>query len=92
MEAEIRTFWVEFMPGVFVVDAASDVIFEVRFIDFQTNREIWGDTFRGKGNVSSGIAVTKDMFEKSINAAYAEAMKSLYTTISDEKIKGVLKQ
>jgi hypothetical protein len=45
--------------------------------------------FRGKGIVS-GIAVTRDMFEKSINMAYAEAMRSLYTTISDEKTKRVL--
>jgi hypothetical protein len=92
MEAEVRTFWVEFMPGFFVVDAASNVIFEVRLIELQTNREIWSEIFRGKGKVSSGIAVTRDMFEKSINMAYAEAMRSLYTTISDEKTKRVLNQ
>jgi len=89
VDVDIRMFWVEFMPGFFVVDAASNVIFEMRLIDSQTNQEIWSDTFRGKGKVSSGFAVTKDMFEQSINIAYAEAMKSLYVAIADGKLKNL---
>lgn len=88
VDAEVRTFWVEFMPGLFVVDAESDVIFEVRFIDRETNREIWSETFRGKGKVS-GIAVTRSMFEESINLAYADAMKKFYGAISDDKVRNL---
>jgi hypothetical protein len=84
IESEIRTFWVEFIPGFFVVDAASNVIFEIRLFEPETNREIWSETFRGKGKVS-GMAVTRAMFERSINLAYTEAMRSFYKTISDEK-------
>lgn len=92
IKAEIRSFWVEFMPGVFVVDAESDVIFEVILIDPKTNYEIWEEIFRGKGKVSSGLAVTRGMFEESINLAYAEAMKKFYKTISDNKIKDMLRK
>jgi hypothetical protein len=62
------------MPGFFVVDAESDGNFEVRLKDIE-NREIWEEPFREKGKISSGLAVTKSMFEESINMAYAEAMK-----------------
>lgn len=91
IDAEIRTFWVEFMPGFWSVDAASNVIFEVRLFEPETNREIWSEIFRGQGKVS-GMAVTRGMFEKSINIAYAEAMRSFYTAISEEKIKNFLKK
>ncbi len=91
VEAEIRTFWTTFMPGFFAVDAVGDVIFEVRLFDPETNKEIWSEMFRGKGTVS-GMAVTRGMYEKSINIAYSEAMKNLYNAISDDKIKGMLKK
>jgi hypothetical protein len=32
------------------------------------------------------------MYEKSINLAYAEAMRNFYTAISDVKIKDLLKK
>ncbi len=91
IEAEIRTFWTAPMPGFFTVDAAGDVIFEVRLFEPETNREIWTEMFRGKG-VASGVAVTRGMYEKSINIAYSEAMKSLYRAISDETVRNMLKK
>jgi len=84
IDADIRIFWVEFMPGFWTVDAASNVIFEIRLFEPETNREIWSETFRGQGKVS-GMAVTRGMYEKSINIAYAEAMRNFYKAISDEK-------
>jgi hypothetical protein len=89
VEAEVRTFWTTMMPGFFTVDAAGDVIFEVRLFEPETNKEIWSEMFRGKGIVS-GVAVTKGMYEKSINTAYSEAMKNLYNAISDEKFRKML--
>jgi hypothetical protein len=89
VEAEIRTFWTTMMPGFFTVDAAGDVIFEVRLYEPETNKEIWSEMFRGKG-VASGVAVTQGMYEKSINMAYSEAMKNFYHAISDEKIRNML--
>lgn len=77
IEAEIRTFWVEFMPGAFVVDALGNVIFEVRIFDSETRREILSEMFRGTGKVSS-VIVTRAMFEESINIAYAQAMQQMY--------------
>ncbi len=90
IDTEIRNFWVEFMPGFFTVDAASNVIFEVRLHDPTTNREIWNETFRGKGKVS-GLAVTRGMFEESINIAYSEAMRQFRSTLAEEKTRGMLK-
>lgn len=77
IEAEIRTFWVEFMPGAFVVDALGNVIFEVRIFDSETRKEILSEMFRGTGKVSS-VIVTRAMFEESINIAYAQAMQQMY--------------
>jgi hypothetical protein len=91
IETEVRNFWVEFMPGLFVVDAVSNVIFEVRLHDPTTNREIWSETFRGKGKVS-GVAVTRGMFEESINIAYSEAMRQFRSTLAEEKTRGMFKQ
>lgn len=91
IDAEIRTFWVEFMPGFWTVDAASNVIFEIRLFEPETNREIWSEIFRGQGKVS-GMAVTRGMFEKSINIAYAETMRNFYKAISDEKMRNMLKK
>lgn len=91
VEAEIRTFWTTFMPGFFTVDAVGDVIFEVRLYEPETNKEIWSEMFRGKGTVS-GVAVTRGMYEKSINMAYSEAMKNLYHAISDEKLRNMLQK
>jgi hypothetical protein len=75
-------------PGVFVVDAESDVIFEIKFSEPSTNQEVWSETFKGHGKVS-GIAVTRGMYEESINMAYSEAMKNFYRTISDEKLRNM---
>ncbi len=77
VDAEIRTFWVEFMPGLFVVDALGNVIFEVRIYDRETHRELMSEMFRGTAKVS-GAFVTRGMFEKSINEAYAHAMQQMY--------------
>jgi len=90
IETEVRNFWVEFMPGLFVVDAASNVIFEVRLHDPMTNKEIWSETFRGNGKVS-GMAVTRGMFEESINIAYSQAMRQLRSTLAEEKTRGMFK-
>ena len=89
VDAEVRSFWVEFMPGFFVVDAESDVNFEVRLKDIG-NKEIWDETFIGKGKVSSGLGITRSMFEESINMAYSEAMKTFYKTISDDNVRKLL--
>ncbi len=89
VDAEVRSFWVEFMPGVFVVDAESDVSFDVRLKDIG-HREIWEETFRGKGKVSSGIAITRSMFEESINLAYSEAMNKFYTSVSGDEFRSLL--
>jgi len=90
IETEIRNFWVEFMPGMFVVDAASNVVFEVRLYDPAGNKEIWSETFRGTGKVS-GMAVTRSMFERSINIAYAEATRQLRSALADEKTRRIFK-
>lgn len=90
IEAEIRIFWVTFIPGFAVVDAASKVNFNVRLLEPETNQEIWTGNFSGKGKVS-GMAVTRGMYEKSINIAYAEAMRNLLVAISDEEMKKLLK-
>ncbi len=90
VDADVRAFWTEFMPGFFVVDAASDVVFEVKLSRPDSTREIWSDTFRGKGKVS-GMAVTRGMFEESLNLAYSEAMKNLYKEISEDKMRQAFK-
>ncbi len=87
VDVDIRSFWVEFMPGFFLVDADSNVIFEVRLISPQTNQELWSETYRGKGKVSSGLAITKEMFEQSINIAYADAMRNFYLALADENFR-----
>jgi hypothetical protein len=91
IDADIRMFWVEFMPGFWTVDAASNVIFEIRLFEPDTGREIWSEIFRGQGKVS-GMAVTRGMFERSINIAYAEAMRNFYKAISDQKIRNIFKK
>ncbi len=73
-----------------MVDAASKVNFNVRLLEPETNQEIWTGNFSGKGKVS-GMAVTRGMYEKSINIAYAEAMRNLLVAISDEEMKKLLK-
>ncbi|MGB9630016.1 MAG: hypothetical protein ACPL6D_15275 [Thermodesulfobacteriota bacterium] len=91
IEGEIRFFWVTFVPGFAVVDAASNVIFNVKLFEPGTDKEIWSGNFSGKGKVS-GMAVTRGMYEKSINIAYAEAMRNLFTAISDEGMKKLFKK
>ncbi len=91
IEAEIKLFWVTFVPGFAVVDAASNVNFSVRLFEPEANREIWTGNFHGKGKVS-GMAVTRAMYEKSINIAYAEAIRNLWVAISDEEFKKLLKK
>jgi hypothetical protein len=89
IETEVRTFWTKFMPGIFTVDIVSDVIFEVTLNEPEMNREIWNESFRGKAKVQ-GVAATRSMYEKSINIAYSEAMRSFYNAISSEKLKRML--
>jgi hypothetical protein len=91
VEAEVKIFWVTFIPGFAVVDASSIVTFSVKLFDPEMKREIWSGIFDGKGKVS-GMAVTRGMYEKSINSAYAEAMRNFYTAISDENFKNMLKK
>ncbi len=91
LEADVRTFWVEFSPGFWAVSADSDAIFEVRLYEPETNREIWSETFRGKGK-SPGLVITQRGFESSINQAYSKAMKSFFKTISDEELRNKLKK
>lgn len=91
IDADIRVFWVEFMPGFWTVAAVSNVIFEIRLFESDTGREIWREIFRGEGKVS-GMAVTRGMYEKSINIAYSEAMMNLYKAISDEKMRRIFKK
>jgi hypothetical protein len=90
VEAEIGTFWVTFIPGFARVDAKSLVTFSVRLFEPEANKEVWSGMFDGSGMVSSGLAVTRGMYEESINRAYAEAMRKFYTAISDEKVKDLL--
>lgn len=89
--AEIGTFWVTFIPGFARVDASSLVTFSIRLFEPETNKEVWSGMFDGSGKVS-GMAVTRGMYEQSINVAYAEAMRKFYTAISDEKVKNLLKK
>ncbi len=91
IEAEVGTFWVTFIPGFATVDAKSLVAFSIRLFEPETNKEVWSGMFNGSGKVS-GMAVTQGMYEKSINMAYAEAMRNFYTAISDEKMKDLLKK
>jgi len=86
LDADVRTFWVECMPGFWAVSADSNVIFEVHLFNAETNQEIWSETFRGKGHVP-GLAIDRKGFEQSINMAYSEAMKSFYKVISDENFR-----
>lgn len=89
---DIRIFSVEFMPGFFTVDALSNVVLEVTLKKPEAGRDVWSGMFRGQGKVSSGFAITRDHYEESINLAYAEAMRKLYGTISDEKIRNMFKK
>ncbi len=91
VEGEIRTFWTTFVHGIFSVDAVGEVMFEVRVYEPGTNREVWSNTFRGKA-IATGEAGTRDMYEKSINLAYSQAMKSLYHSVSGEELRKMLKK
>jgi len=91
VDGEVRKFWVEFTPGLFIVDATSSVAFGVRVSEPETNRGIWSDAFDAETKVS-GVAVTRGMFEESINASYAKAMWNLYKTISNETVRNMLRR
>jgi len=91
IEAEVKTFWVEFIKGFAVVGAESEVLFEITLTEPNTNRIIWSDIFKGGNKVSSKLALRNEAFEQSINSAYAEAMKNFYRAISDDNFKNMLR-
>jgi hypothetical protein len=86
LDTDVRTFWVEFMPGFWQAYADSNVIFEVTLYEPKTNQEIWSEVFRGKGHVP-GQVITKKGFEMSINLAYSEAMNNFYKVISGDTFR-----
>jgi hypothetical protein len=95
IEPEIMRFWVELTVSDQVLrqflnlrEAESDVMFQVRLYGPDNKREIWSQIFEGRGN-SSGMVRP---FEKSINSAYAEAMRNLYKAISVQAIRDFLQR
>ncbi len=95
IEAEIMRFWVEFRVSDQVQrqffnlrDAESDVMFRVRIYGPDRKREIWRQIFEGKGNSSRAFR----SLERSINSAYAEAMRDLYKAISDQTVRSILQK
>ncbi len=95
IEPEIMRFWVEFRASdqtlrqlLNLRDAESEVMFQVRIYGPDRKREIWRHIFEGKGNSSRAFR----SLERSINSAYAEAMRDLYKAISDQKIREFLQK
>jgi hypothetical protein len=95
IEPEIMRFWVEFRLSdqalrqlLNLREAEGDVMFQVRLYGPDRKREIWSQIFEGKGNSSRAFP----SLERSINSAYAEAMRNLYKAISDQKIRDILQK
>jgi hypothetical protein len=95
IEPEIMRFWVEFRLSDQAVrqllnlrESEGDVMFQVRLYGPDRKREIWSQIFEGKGNSSRAFR----SLERSINSAYAEAMRDLYKAISDQKIRDILQK
>jgi hypothetical protein len=84
-EVRIRNFWTEFMPGVFVVDAASKVQFELEILTPDGQTRLYANTFQGEGKVS-GAAIVREMSEKSLNMAHRQAMNALH-----EELQGTIR-
>jgi hypothetical protein len=80
IRARIRSYWCEFCPGFFVVDAEANVQVDVTVLDKSATKELYDDSFRGHWKVSGG-AVTRSMFEESLNRANCQAMESLRTAL-----------
>jgi len=95
IEPEIMRFWVELRLSdqalrqlLNLREAEGDVMFQVRLYGPDRKREIWSQIFEGKGNSSRAFR----SLERSINSAYAEAMRELYKAISDQKIRDILQK
>jgi hypothetical protein len=69
-------------------DAESEVMFQIRIYGPDRKREIWRHIFEGKGNSSRAFR----SLERSINSAYAEAMRDLHKAISDQKTREFLQK
>jgi len=89
IESQIITFWVGVLPGMYQIDAPSNVTFKVGLYELETNQEIWGEMITGRSHV---FPLTVASYEKGINLAYADAMKNLYKAISDEKFRNFLQK
>ena len=95
IEPEIMRFWVEVRVSDQVQrqffnlrEAEGEVMFRVRLYGPDGKREMWTQIFEGKGNSSRAFR----SLERSINSAYAEAMRDLYKAISDQKIRDILQK
>ena len=95
IEPEIMRFWVEFRASdqtlrqlLQLRDAESEVMFQVRIYGPDRKQEIWRHIFEGKGNSSRAFR----SLERSINSAYAEAMRDLYKAISNRKTREFLQK
>lgn len=89
IDSEIISFWVSSrsdFPGLL-----GSVTFKIGVYEPKTNQEIWSEMFTG-GSRTYPFFPTREKVEKSINLAYAEAMKKLYRAISDEKFKTLLRK
>ena len=91
IESEILTFWVAVTPGIsYIPDAPSGVAFTVILYELETRREIWSEVFMAKSQAYSLKASVR--YEKSINLAYAEAIRDLYKVISDGVMRNLLQK
>ena len=95
IEPEIMRFWVEVRVSDQLLrqffnlrEAQGEVMFRVRLYGPDGKREMWTQIFEGKANSSR----TSRSLERSINSAYAEAMRDLYKTISDQKTRDILQK
>jgi hypothetical protein len=75
-QVELDSFWAEFMPGFWSVEARSDVRFELELIDPSTSAPIYSQRFDGQGEVSGGAIFAQD-FEESLNQAHRNSMHQL---------------
>ena len=82
-EVELDSFWAEFMPGFWSVDARSDVQFELALIDPETSAPIYSQRFGGQGEVSGGAIFAQD-FEESLNQAHRAAMEQLLEALQTD--------
>jgi hypothetical protein len=95
IEAEIMRFWVELRVSdqtlrqvLNLREAESEVMFRIRIYGPDRKREIWRQIFEGKGNSSRAF----QSLERSINSAYAEAMRDFCKAIADQKTRDILQK